>query len=37
MGALTFCASFLIYFVWKLIVAGGLCVIYVKESNDSNV
>ena len=37
MGALIFCCSFLIYFFLKLIVACRLCVIYVREDNDSNV
>ena len=37
MGALTLCASFLIPFFLKLIVACKLCGIYVREENDSNV
>ena len=37
MGALTFCVSPLITFFLKLIVACRLCVIYVREDNDSNV
>ena len=36
MGALTF-FFFLIPFFLKLIVAGILCVIFVREDNDSNV
>ena len=36
MGALTF-PFFLIPFFLKLIVACRLCVIYVREDNDSNV
>ena len=37
MGALTFCCSFLIPFILKLIVACILCVVYMKEDNGSNV
>ena len=37
MGALTFCFSFLIPLFLKLIVDCRLCVIYVREDNDSNV
>ena len=37
MGALTFLLYFLIPFFLKLIVACRLCVIYVREDNDSNV
>ena len=37
MGALTFCVSFLMSFFLKLIVACRLCVIYVREDNDSIV
>ena len=37
MGALTCGVSFLISFFLRLIVACRLCVIYVKEDNDSNV
>ena len=37
MGALTFCGSFLISFLLKLIVACKLCVFYVREDNDPNV
>ena len=36
MGVLPF-FSFLIPFLLKLIVACRLCVIYVKEDNDSNI
>ena len=37
MGALTALLSFFIHFFLKLIVACRLCVIYVREDNDSNV
>ena len=37
MGALTFLLYFLIPFFLKVIVACRLCVIYVREDNDSNV
>ena len=36
MGALTFLLFFLICFLLKLIVACRLCIIYVREDNDSN-
>ena len=37
MGALTFLSFIFDIFFFKLIVACRLCVIYVKEDNDSNV
>ena len=37
MGAFTFLLFFFILFFSKLIVAYRLCVIYVREDNDSNV
>ena len=37
MGALTFLRLFLISFFLKLIVTCILCIIYVREDNDSNV
>ena len=37
MGALTFLLLIFIFFSLKLIVACRLCVIYVREDNDSNV
>ena len=36
-GALTFYCSFLVIFFLKLIVACRMCVIYVREDDDSDV